>query len=267
MLGHERWPRFRSCVAFKKELIRKIEPSQAALGEPKSVTIVVNEIAGLRTVRGNGAALLFEGLKIEADPEPARDLINLSRGRKRMSPDDILEQSELAPATLSLTCDLIRRLVVAVWIVSPADENGSGAYLLDALDNLVNRSLGLFAYTGDKAIWETEEEHILEFQPELRARLPCLRLAKKPKSVRRIGFAIRMRASAVADNDDLSSQSLSAGVGYQTAAGKTLVVRVRRDNDKRSIFELLTQGAEWKRTRRVQKFGGRHRHRSCAPTD
>ena len=48
----------------------------------------------LRAVRGNGAALLFHGLAIDADPEPASDRINFSRGWKRMSPDDILEQSD-----------------------------------------------------------------------------------------------------------------------------------------------------------------------------
>ena len=43
------------------------------------------------------------------------------------SPDDILEQSEFADATLSLTCDPIGRLMVAMRIVSPADKKGSGA--------------------------------------------------------------------------------------------------------------------------------------------
>ena len=32
---------------------------------------------------------------INADPEAAPDRINFSRGRKRVAPDDILEQSEL----------------------------------------------------------------------------------------------------------------------------------------------------------------------------
>ena len=75
-----------------------------------------------------------------------------------------------------------------------------------------------------------------------------------------------MRAGAVADNDDLSSHSLSASVGDQTSAGQALVVGMRRDNDKRPIFEHLTQRAERKRMRGVQDFAGRHRHRSCAPT-
>ena len=50
-----------------------------------------------------------------------------------------------------------------------------------------------------------------------------------------------MRAGAVADNDDLSSQSLSASLGDQASAGQALIVRMRRDNDKRPIFEHLTQ--------------------------
>jgi hypothetical protein len=58
-----------------------------------------------------------------------------------------------------------------------------------------------------------------------------------------------MGAGAVADNDDLSSQSLSAGVGDQTAAGQALVVWMRRDNDKWPIFELLAQRVERKRER------------------
>jgi hypothetical protein len=55
-----------------------------------------------------------------------------------------------------------------------------------------------------------------------------------------------MRARAIADNDDLPSQSLSAGVGYQTSAGQALIVGMRRDHNKRSIFEHLTQRAERK---------------------
>jgi len=64
----------------------------------------------------------------------------------------------------------------------------------------------------NKAIWEAKEEHIFWFQPELCARSFCLLLAESPQPVRRISFAVRMGASAVADNDDSASQSLSAGI-------------------------------------------------------
>ena len=43
-----------------------------------------------------------ERLLINADPEAAADWINFGRGRKSMAPDDILEQSEFADATLNL---------------------------------------------------------------------------------------------------------------------------------------------------------------------
>ena len=46
----------------------------------------------------------------------------------------------------------------------------------------------------------------------------------------------------------------SASVGDQTSAGQALIVGMRRDNDKRPIFERLTQRAERKRMRRVQNF-------------
>jgi hypothetical protein len=75
-----------------------------------------------------------------------------------------------------------------------------------------------------------------------------------------------MRTSAIADNDHLSSQSLSASVGDQASAGQALIVWMWRDNDKRPIFEYLTQRPERKRMRRGQEFANRHRHRSCAPT-
>ena len=220
---------------------------QVALGESKSVRIVVDKIACLRAVCGNGAALLFESLLIKADPVPATDRINFGRGRKRMAPDDILEQPEFACATLNLTCDLIGRLVVAMRIVPPADKKGSRADFPHAINDDANCALGLFAFKRDKAIGEAEEEHLLRFQPELRSRSPRLLLAESRQSVRRIGFAVWMRADAVADNDDLSSQSLSAGVGDQTSAGQALVVGMWRDNDKRPIFQLLTQRAERKR--------------------
>ena len=171
-----------------------------------------------------------------------------------MAPDDILEQSEFACATLNLTRDPIGRLVVAMGIVSPADKKRSGSDFPHAINDGANRALGLFAFKRNKAIWEAKEEHIFRFQPELRARSSCLLLAESRQSVRRIGFAVRMRAGAVADNDDLSSQSLSAGVGDQASAGQALVVGMRRDNDKRPIFELLTQRAERKRMRGVQEL-------------
>ena len=98
----------------------------------------------------------------------------------------------------------------------------------------------------NKAIWEAKEEHIFWFQPELCARSFCLLLAESPQPVRRISFAVRMGASAVADNDDLPSQSLPASVGYQTSTGQALIVGMRRDHNKRSIFEHLTQRAERK---------------------
>ena len=96
ILGLERLARVRSCVAFKKEFIWEIETSQAALGESKSVRIVVDKIACLRPVCGNGAPLLFKSLMIKADPVSATDRINFGRGRKRMAPDDVFEQSEFA---------------------------------------------------------------------------------------------------------------------------------------------------------------------------
>ena len=146
-----------------------------------------------------------------------------------MSPDDILEQSDFADATLNLTRDPVGRLVVAMGIVSPADKKGSRSDFPHAINDGVDRALGLFAFMGNKAIWETEEEHLLRSQPKLRARLSCFLLAESSQSVRRIGFAVRMRASAVADNDDLSSQSLSASVGDQASAGQALIVGMRRD--------------------------------------
>ena len=159
-----------------------------------------------------------------------------------MAPDDIFEQPEFADAALNLACDLIRRLVVAMWIVTPADKKRSGSDFPHAINDAANRALGLFAFRRNEAIRKAEEEHILRFQPELRARLPRLLLAESLQPVRRIGFAVRMRARAVADNDDLSSQSLPAGFGDQTAAGQALIVRVRRDNDEGPLFELSRNG-------------------------
>ena len=109
----------------------------------------------LRAVRGDGAALLLHRLVIDADPEPASDWINLSRGRERMSPDDILEQSDFPDATLDLTRDPVGRLVIAMWIVSPADKKGSRSNFPHAVSNNADRALGLFAFTRNKTIGET----------------------------------------------------------------------------------------------------------------
>ena len=98
---------------------------QVDLAEEKSARIVVDERRRLRAVRGNGAALLLHRLVIDADPEPTADRINLSRGRERMSPDDILQQSHFADATLNLTGDPVGRLMIAMWIVSPTDKERS----------------------------------------------------------------------------------------------------------------------------------------------
>jgi hypothetical protein len=170
----------RSCVALKKELIRKIEASQIDLAEKKSAGIVVDELRCLRAVRRNGAALLVERLLINLDPKPT-NRINLSRGRKSLSPDDILEQSEFPDPTLNRTGDLIGRLMVAMGIVSPADKKGPGADLPRAISNGADRPFGLFALEGNEAIRKAQEEHILWFQPELRACSFCLLLAERPK--------------------------------------------------------------------------------------
>ena len=111
----------RSCIAFKEEFIRQIKMGQVDLAEEKSAGIVVDESRCLRAVRGNGATLFLHGLIIDADLELATDGINLSRW-ERMAPDDILEQSDVPGANLDLTCDPVGRLVVAMWIVSPADK-------------------------------------------------------------------------------------------------------------------------------------------------
>jgi hypothetical protein len=65
---------------------------------------------------GNGAALLFESLLINLDPEPT-DRIHFGQGRKRMSPHDILEQSEL-PGTGS------HNIRGDVWPESPLERMG-----------------------------------------------------------------------------------------------------------------------------------------------
>jgi hypothetical protein len=164
----------------------------------------------LRAVRGNGAALLFVRLVIDADPEAAMNRINLSRGRKRVSPDDILEQPDFACATLDRAGDPIGRLVVAMGIVSPGYKEGSGSDFPRTIGEEADRALGLFAFMGNEAIGEAEEEHLFRVQPELRPRFFCLLLAESRQTVRRIGLAVGMRAGAVTDNDDLSSQSPSA---------------------------------------------------------
>ena len=108
-----------------------------------------------------------------------------------MSPDDILEQSDFADATLNLARDPIGRLVVAMRIVSPADKKRSRSDFPHAISDDANRALGLFAFMRNKAIGETEEKHILRFQPKLRARLSCLLLAES----RSVGPADRLCCS------------------------------------------------------------------------
>ena len=50
--------------------------------------------------------------------------------------------------------------MVAMRIVSPADKEGSGAQFSDAINYCANGALGLFAFMGNEAIGEAEEEHI-----------------------------------------------------------------------------------------------------------
>ena len=144
--------------------------------------------------------------------------------------------------------------MVAMRIVSPADKKRSCADFPHAINDDANRALGLFAFMRNEAIGQAEEKHILRLQPELRARLFRFLLAESHQSLRRIGFAVRMRAGAVADDDDLPPQSLPAGLGDQTAAGQALIVRMRRDNDERPIFERLTQRTKRKPMRGAQEF-------------
>ena len=152
--------------------------------------------------------------------------------------------------TLNLTRDLIRRPMVVVRIMPPANKKGARANFPHAIHNRANRALGLFALTRDKAIWEPEEKHILRIEPQVRTRPFCFLLAERYQPLWRIGFAVRMGASAVADDDNLSTQSLSARVGDQTPAAKAFIVWMRRDNDERPILERLTQRAKRERPER-----------------
>ena len=180
-----------------------------------------------------------------------------------MAPDDILEQPDLADPTLNLARDPIGGLVVAVRIVSPANENGSRVELPHAVHDRGDGALGLFAFMGDKAIREPEEKQVLRIQPKRRARSFRFHLAQRGQSVRRIGFAVRMRPGAVADDDNLPAQILPAGLGDQAAAAQALIVRMGSDNDERPILERLAQRPKRKPLRGAQEFLHRHRHRSC----
>ena len=151
---------------------------QVDLAKEKGPGIVVDESRCLRAVRGDGETLPLHRLVIDADPKPATNRINLSRGWKRMSPDDIFEQSDSADATLDRAYDPVGRLMVAMGIVSPADKERSSADFPRAIADGFDRALGLFAFIRDKPIWEPEEKHILWLRPELRARLFRLVLAE-----------------------------------------------------------------------------------------
>jgi hypothetical protein len=158
----------RSCVAFKKELVRTIEIREVDLAEEKSAGIVIDETSCLRPVCGNGAALLLHRLVIDTDPEPATDRVNVRRRWQRMAPDDVFEQPEFPDATLDLTCDPVGRFVVAMGIVSPADKKGSRSSLPHAVSNDADRPFGVLPFTRNKTIGETEEKHVLRVKPQLR---------------------------------------------------------------------------------------------------
>ena len=116
-------------------------------------------------------ALPFVRLLIEANLEAATELSDFRRGRKRESPDDVLEQPNFANSVLDPARDLIGRLMVAVRIMPPAHEKRARAGVPDAIDNGANRALGLLAFVRHEAIGQSEEKHILRLQPELHARL------------------------------------------------------------------------------------------------
>jgi hypothetical protein len=70
--------------------------------------------------------------------------------------------------------------VIAMRIVTPADEKRSGADFRHAIDDAANRALRLSAFTRNEAVRKAEEENILRSKPKLRARSPCLLLAESP---------------------------------------------------------------------------------------
>ena len=109
--------------------------------------------------------------------------------------------------------------MVTMGILAPTDKKGSGATFPHAINNGADSALSVGPLRGNKAIRQSEEEHILGFQPKLGPRSSPLLLSENPQSVRRIGLAVRMRADAVAYDDDLSSQSLPARLGDQTSTG------------------------------------------------
>jgi hypothetical protein len=132
--------------------------------------------------------------------------------------------------------------VIAMWIVSPADKKGSRSNFPDTVSNDSNRPFGPFAFIRNKTIGKTEEKHLLRFQPKLEARLSCLLFTQRCQPVGRIGSAVRMRAGAVADNDDLSSHSLPASVGDQASAGQALIVGMRGYDDNGRASSISRKG-------------------------
>ena len=133
------------------------------------------------------------------------------------------------------------------------------------VDDFSDCALPLDALRDNETISQAEEEHKLWRNPKLRSRSPCLLLAQRLQSVRRIGLAFWMRSSPVADHDDLDLKSLPASLGDQAPAGQALIVRMGRHDDERPVFKALAQTAKGEAMRGGQKFASRHLHKSCAP--
>jgi hypothetical protein len=132
-----------------------------------------------------------------------------------MTPDDVLKQFHVPDSTLNLPRDPVGGLVIAMGIMSPTNKQRSRSNFPHATNDHIDRPLRLFAFIGNEPIAETEEKYLLGPQAQLGARLSCFQLAETRQSLRRVGLAVWMRSSAIANNDDLSV-SIRAGKHQQS---------------------------------------------------
>ena len=151
--------------------------------------------------------------------------------------------------------DSIRRLMIAMRIVTPGHEHGFTANVDHTADDRVDRAPGAWTFARSKSIRQSQENEIaVGVKAELAGGLSRLLLSHSSQDVSWMRLAARMRACAVGDDDDTYRPPFRARLGDQSSASQAFVVGMGRDDDQTTASETLVQRREGKGMRRLEEL-------------
>ena len=132
--------------------------------------------------------------------------------------------------------------MIAMRIMTPTDKKRSRLNGVDAVDYVADCLFGTGAFAGDESIGKAQENDIpVRVKTEFADSLLRFLLSQVPQTILWIRLASRMRARAVADDDDPRGPSFRASLRDQSSAGEALIVRMGGNDDQTALPKTLIQ--------------------------